>query len=113
MLEALCLAFDKPMDGDTFWTCGGTKVRLVAASGPLDAPEMPGSPRCHGCDPAAGVAARERLKALIRTARSPMLRCDGEDRYRRALCRVTVNGRDIGDMLVAEGHAVIRNDWRH
>jgi hypothetical protein len=25
---------------------------------------------------------------------------------------VTVNGKDVGDQLVREGHAVIRNDWR-
>lgn len=112
MLEALCLALDKPMDGDTFWTCGGKKVRLVAASGPIDAPELRGSPRCHGCDPAAGVAARERMKALILAARAPQLSCDGVDRYRRALCRVSIDGVDLGDQLVREGHGVIEERWR-
>lgn len=38
--------------------------------------------------------------------------CSGYDRYERRLCRVTVNGQDVGDQLVAEGLAVIRNDWR-
>lgn len=112
MLEALCLALDKPMDGDTFWTCGGTKVRLVAASGPIDAPEMAGSPRCDGCDPALGIAGRDRMKALILAARSPQLLCDGEDRYRRALCRVSIDGVDLGDRLVAEGHGIIQEKWR-
>lgn len=40
------------------------------------------------------------------------LHCNGTDRYKRSLCRVTVNGRDVGDQLVREGHAVVRNDWR-
>lgn len=112
MLEALCLALDKPMDGDTFWTCSGMKVRLVAASGPIDAPELAGSPRCKGCDPAPGIAARERLRAIITHARARSLHCKGKDRYGRALCRVTVDGRDAGDLMVREGHAVIRDDWR-
>lgn len=112
MLEALalCLALEKPMDGDTFWTCDGTKVRLVAEAGPIDAPELPGSPRCNRCDPAPGYAARDRLRVIL--SQPAWLLCDGTDRYKRALCRVRVNGQDVGDMLVAEGHAVIRNDWR-
>lgn len=110
MLEALCLALDKPMDGDTFWTCSGTKVRLVALSGPIDAPELPGSPRCKGCDSAPGYAARDRLRVILR--QPAKLHCAGVDRYQRALCRVTVNGRDVGDMLVREGHVVVRDDWR-
>lgn len=110
MLEALCLALDKPMDGDTFWTCSGVKVRLVADSGPIDAPELPGSPRCKGCDAAPGIAARDRLRVILR--QPAQLLCAGNDRYGRSLCRVTVSGRDVGDMLIAEGHAVVRNDWR-
>lgn len=93
------------MDGDTFWTCSGTKVRLVAASEPIDAPETASSPRCRGCDPAPGNAARDRLKAMIQAARSRALECKGQDRYGRALCRVTVDGRDAGDQLIREGHA--------
>lgn len=99
------------MDGDTFWTCSGDKVRLVAASGPMDAPEMPGSPRCQHCDPAAGVAARERLKAIVQGARSRQMACDGTDKYGRRLCRVSVDGHDLGDWLISEGHAVLRPDW--
>ncbi|OHC96426.1 MAG: hypothetical protein A2792_00200 [Sphingomonadales bacterium RIFCSPHIGHO2_01_FULL_65_20] len=100
------------MDGDTFWTCSGTKVRLVAASGPLDAPEMPGSPRCNGCDPELGRAARDRMKTLIVKARAPIVKCDGVDRYKRALCTVSIDGVDLGDQLVAEGHGIIEEKWR-
>jgi endonuclease YncB( thermonuclease family) len=97
-------------DGDTFRTCSGQRVRLVAQSGPMDAPELPGSPRCHRCDPASGIAARDRLRVILR--QPAKLHCNGTDRYKRALCRVTVNGKDVGDQLVREGYAVIRNDWR-
>lgn len=110
MLFEITLCLASVHDGDTFRTCDGTKVRLVAASGPIDAPELPGSPRCKGCDPAPGYAARDRLRALL--ARPAKLACRGADRYGRSLCTVSVGGRDVGDQLVAEGLAVIRNDWR-
>lgn len=110
MLEALCLALDKPMDGDTFWTCSGVKVRLQSASGPIDAPELPGSPRCKGCDPAPGYAARDRLRVILK--QPAQLLCKGQDRFGRSLCRVEVGGRDVGDTLLAEGHVVLRLDWR-
>lgn len=96
-------------DGDTF-RCDAMKVRLVALSGPIDAPELPSSPRCKGCDPVPGYAARDRLRIILK--QPAQLLCKGEDRYQRRLCRVTVNGRDVGDILVAEELAVIRNDWR-
>lgn len=110
MLEALALCLGSIHDGDSLKLCDGTRVRLVALSGPIDAPELPGSPRCHHCDPAPGVAARERLKVILRAP--AQLLCKGSDRYQRRLCRVTVNGVDVGDQLVAEGYAVIRDDWR-
>lgn len=102
-------------DGDTF-RCDGVKIRLNALSGPLDAPELSGSPRCAPgrdgwCDQALAEQARERLKELLR---APGLRidCDGHDRYGRALCRASASGRDAGDTLVAEGLAKIEERWR-
>ena len=110
MLETLILCASIVVwDGDTL-RCDGQRVRLVASRGPMDAPELPGSPRCKRCDPKPGYAARDRLKVILR--QPARLHCAGNDRYDRRLCRVTVGGRDVGDMLVAEGHAVIRNDWR-
>ena len=41
-----------------------------------------------------------------------VLHCAGHDQYRRRLCRVSVNGRDVGDIMVREKLAVIREDWR-
>lgn len=109
-LSLLCLAYVH--DGYTFHTCDGAKVRLVAEAGPLDAPEVAGSPRCRRevCDVLAGNAARDRFREILEQPAEMI--CIGQDKYRRALCRVRVNGVDVGDMLVAEGHAVIRDDWR-
>lgn len=111
MLEALALtcALITVHDGDSI-RCDAMKVRLVALAGPIDAPELPGSPRCKGCDPAPGYAARDRLRVFLK--QPARLLCKGSDRYGRSLCRVTVGGRDVGDMLVAEGLAVVRDDWR-
>ncbi|WP_082395486.1 thermonuclease family protein [Sphingopyxis macrogoltabida] len=110
MLEALALCLGSVHDGDSLRLCDGTRVRLVALSGPVDAPELPGSPRCNRCDPRAGYAARDRLRVIL--SQPAKLHCTGSDKYGRRLCRVTVNGRDVGDQLVAEGLAVIRSDWR-
>lgn len=60
--------------------------------------------------PRPGIAARDRLRVILKQPAT--LHCNGTDRYKRSLCRVTVNGRDVGDMFVREGRAAIRNDWR-
>ena len=103
---ALCVA--SVTDGDTFELCDGDKVRLVAANGPVDAPETSYRPGRWN-DQALARQAQKRLEQLLQGG---ALQCDGYDRYKRRLCRVTVEGRDVGDQLVAEGLAVVRNDWR-
>lgn len=102
-------------DGDTF-RCGGMKVRLVAASGPVDAPEFATSPRCAAhrdgwCDQDLAERARDWLDEML-SGGPVQLYCTGSDRYGRALCRASVNGRDAGDALVAEGLAKIEDRWR-
>lgn len=102
-------------DGDTF-RCDGMKVRLVAASGPVDAPEFATSPRCEAhrdgwCDQVLAERARDWLDDML-SAGPVQLDCNGSDRYGRALCRASVNGRDAGDALVAEGFAKIEDRWR-
>lgn len=102
-------------DGDTF-RCDGVKVRLVAASGPVDAPEFSGSARCEPgrdgwCDQQLAERSRDRLDALLDSG--PIaLDCKGADRYGRRLCTASVDGRDAGDTLVAEGLAKIEERWR-
>lgn len=103
-------------DGDTF-RCDGTKIRLVAGRGPIDAPEFLDSPRCEPgrdgwCDQAIAERARDRLATMLN---NPTLQidCGRYDRYDRALCRASVDGRDAGDTLVDEGLAKIEERWRH
>lgn len=112
--ETACLTVSVH-DGDTFH-CDGTKVRLVAASGPVDAPEFASSRRCEPgrdgwCDEALAEQSRDRLDELL-SGRSMQLDCTGADRYGRALCRAAVDGRDVGDALVADGLARIEERWR-
>ena len=103
---AVCVA--SVTDGDTFQLCDGNKVRLVAESGPIDAPETSYRPGRWNYQ-ALAQQAKQRLGQLLEGG---SLQCDGYDRYERRLCRVTVNGHDVGDQLVDEGLAVVRPDWR-
>ena len=89
------------IDGDTI-ALGSERIRILN----IDAPE---SFRSH-CERelAAGLRAKERLAALVRSGTIEIER-RGEDRYRRTLARVYVGGRDVGEVLVREGLAL---PWR-
>jgi micrococcal nuclease len=52
-----------------------------------------------------GLKAKERVAALLRSGRVTIER-EGQDRYGRALVRVTVRGRDVGETLMREGLAL-------
>ncbi|MGV3650579.1 MAG: thermonuclease family protein [Devosia sp.] len=88
-------------DGDSL-AIGGERVRLVG----LDAPER--DQICKdgdGMDWACGAEALHRLSALV-SARTTLCEGDERDRYGRLLATCTVEGRDIGLVLVAEGLAL-------
>lgn len=122
-IAALALALAQPCvagvyDGDTLRLCSGERVRLVG----IDAPETRGSPRCTPkrrrqlarsrnpawCDYAAGERAKQSLARFL--AQGPVrIERQGRDRYQRTLARVTVNGRDVGAVLVGQGLARV---WR-
>ena len=89
------------IDGDTI-ALGSERVRILN----IDAPE---SFRSH-CERElrAGLKAKERLAALVRSGAIEVER-HGQDRYRRTLARITVSGRDVGEVLVREGLAL---PWR-
>ena len=89
------------IDGDTI-ALGSERIRILN----IDAPE---SFRSH-CERelAAGLRAKERLAALVRSGTIEIER-RGEDPYRRTLARVYVSGRDVGEVLVQEGLAL---PWR-
>ena len=105
-------------DGDTVeLLCGDITqtARLVGFDTPETAP--PGCPQ----EAALGLKAKLRLGDLVarsRTAGQGGLLLDhrGWDRYGRRLIAMRVDGRDVGDVLIAEGLAVAyageaRVDW--
>lgn len=111
-LAAACIA--SIHDGDTVRLCDGERVRLVN----IDAPELVGSSRCSAqsrarlagsknpawCNFDAGNASRDQLRAFL--AAGPVsIERTGTDRYGRTLARLSVNGRDAGEYLIARGVA--------
>ena len=81
----------------------------------IDAPELPGSPKCQDrrvsyawCDYRAGEAARVALVRLVSRGRVMITRL-GTDPYGRTLATISVNGVDAGDYLIAQGLA---KPWR-
>lgn len=87
------------VDGDTIWL-DGVKHRLKG----FDTPE----PRVRICggnrERALADKASARLIELLNT--KPWdLKTVGKDRHNRALSILTINGRDVGDILISEGLA--------
>ncbi|NBW09739.1 MAG: thermonuclease family protein [Caulobacteraceae bacterium] len=109
---ALCLS-PTVHDGDTI-RCGAERIRISD----IDAPELPGSPRCDAyrvrelahsrnpawCDTAKGEQARDALRAFLATG-PVMIRRLGTDSYGRTLALVSVRGIDAGAMLRRAGLA--------
>lgn len=90
---------DCVVDGDTFWM-GGVKIRIAD----IDTPELHPA-RCVE-EARLGEAATLRLYALLNSGTVTLQTADRDtDRYGRKLRRVTVNGRGVGDTLIAEGLA--------
>lgn len=100
-LASSALAAVQVIDGDTIRFDGET-VRILN----IDTPEIGEA----GCDAerAAGIVAKHRLEGLLSSGRVTLKRGDGprlRDRYGRTLARVFVDGRDVGEQLIAEGLA--------
>lgn len=87
-------------DGDSV-RLGAERIRLTSAGGAIDAPEM-ATPD--------GPFAKRALAALI-DGRAVLVRRFGCDRYGRTIARLDAGSGDIGNLLVARGHAV-RRDWQ-
>ncbi|HEY8616166.1 MAG TPA: thermonuclease family protein [Phenylobacterium sp.] len=90
------------IDGDTLVLAGGDRVRILN----IDTAEMPPRSRCAAEEQLA-LAAKDRLAELTGRAAKVTLTKAGRERddYGRLLRRVEVDGRDVGDLLVAEGLA--------
>lgn len=100
------------IDGDTVRLATGETVRLWN----IDAPETSRA-RCEA-EAALGYRAKERLAQLLRSGRVAVVRDEPNgrlvDQYGRALARLTADGRDVGEALIAQGLATRwpqRRDW--
>ena len=83
------------VDGDTGWQ-DGEKWRLEGT----DTPEI-SKPECEA-EYSIGIAARNRLQSLMRGGYA--IERGGRDRYGRRLVTIRLaDGRDVGDVLEAEG----------
>lgn len=94
------------IDGDTFEDRRtGTRYRLVN----VDTPETGDRARCRA-ERLLGQRATQRTRALLAQAQSLIIRPTGRiDAYGRQVVRVLVDGRDLGENLIAEGLA---RAWR-
>ncbi|UNJ22076.1 endonuclease [Microcystis phage vB_MweS-yong2] len=120
----------EPVDGRRVYVIDGDTVRLPArGSSPgetvrlwnIDAPETSRA-RCEA-EAALGYRAKERLAQMLRSGRVTLTRCEPaapgraprcEDRYGRTLGALSVDGRDVGEAMIAEGLATRwpqRRDW--
>jgi len=89
------------VDGDTV-DIDGVRVRVL----PIDTPET-WEPRC-AAELDLGLKAKDRLKQLLAGV-VVTYEIDvkaGRDPYRRTLARVYADGKDVGEILMAEGLAV-------
>jgi endonuclease YncB( thermonuclease family) len=87
------------VDGDTI-RIDGVTIRLLD----IDTPETY-RPRCEA-ELVAGLAAKQRLRALLDGGAVAYVPNGKLDRYGRTLAHVLVNGADVGAVLLAEGYAL-------
>lgn len=108
-------------DGDTFYlrlpSCTSQIPSLCARAGVrlrgIDAPEMRAT--CP-LEAQKGRAARERLRELLDYGHRMQLRNVGREKYGRLLADLEIDGRDVGERLIAEGlarpyHGGTRQSW--
>ena len=87
------------IDGDTIRAPYGVKYRLMG----FDAPET-FQAKCDA-ELALSTRATERLKELLASGEVRIVESGKMDRYGRTLAHLTVNGRDVGGVLIGEGLA--------
>lgn len=93
---ALSLSTCTITDGDTI-RCGDERIRIEN----IDTPELRGA-KCPQ-EALWAAEARDRLTTLLRPGFE--VHRSGRDRYGRTLARLTVNGIDVGQVLIAENLA--------
>ena len=85
-------------DGDTCTTADGEKIRLAC----IDTPEIRGK----RSDPLPAKAARDYLNNLVK-GKEVAIRRVTEDRYGRTVGEISIDGVNLQQDLVEEGHAII------
>ncbi len=94
------------IDGDTIDDRGsGTRYRLAN----IDAPETGDNARCHRERTRGEEATRAAIRLVRSAAAVQVRRTFRTDRYGRRVAFVLVDGRDLGEILVAQGLA---QPWR-
>jgi micrococcal nuclease len=100
LLSVLLLSAPRVIDGDTL-ADGAVRYRVEN----LDAPELGHRADC-AYEAALGQAAKDEVIRLVQGAQRVEAVSDGRlDRYGRTLARILVDGRDLGDLLIARGLA--------
>ena len=97
-LAAPTVMIDRCHDGDTCRTRSGETIRLAC----IDAPELTGAPEVR---PLAQ-ASRDYLQDLV-VGHEVMIRRIGQDRYGRGIAEIYLWPLNIGEEMVASGHARI------
>ena len=96
----------RTIDGDTFEVRGaGERIRLAN----IDTPETGNRAAC-AAERSAAAGATQRARNLIGAANRIDIRRTGRvDRYGRTIGFIILDGRDLGEQLIAEGYA---RPWR-
>lgn len=98
------------VDGDTIRSPAGVRYRLLE----LDAPETFFA-RCDA-ELALGMKAKARLEQILASGTARLVESGRIDKYRRSLATLTVNGRDVAEIMIAEHlarpyHGERRKGW--
>lgn len=89
-----------PIDGDTIRLSDQSSVRLEG----FNTPEI-FSPKC-GKEKELGIKARERVKSLVKENKNVILTIHKREcAYGRKCGTLTINGKNVGDILIEEGLA--------
>jgi len=105
VVAGVLLSEPRVVDGDTLRDGRGKYYRVEN----LDAPELGRRARCPA-ELALGQAARDEARRLVANAeRVEAIETGRRDRYDRNLARIEVDGRDLGETLIAQGLA---RPWR-
>lgn len=100
--DCIPLVLERVHDGDSIRATIDGKSEPVRLLG-IDTPEIHDKARCE-LEQQLAVAARDRLRELIEGAADRQLCPAGRDKYRRVLATILLDGQDVSQTLIAEGH---------